>query len=169
MEVVPVSPPLSPFARVAQLAYVTNDFDWGLQALRERYGIREMLQLRDQAVEVQPQRHATLHIGLALAGEMQVELIEPRGGEDRVYRAEMPLGAPALHFHHIAELFETEEMLLAAEADYSRKGVAIAIRGSVPGMMRYFYTDHRAALGHFIEHAYYTIEGRQFLATLPRA
>jgi len=170
MELADTAPRLatSPFKRVAQIAYVTNDFDWGVLALRQRYGIAEMLQLRDHAVEVQPGRHATLHIGLALAGEMQVELIEPRGGEDQVYRWGLPSEGPAIRFHHIAELIESEQSLATTEAMYSAQGIEVVMRGSVPGLLRYIYTDHRATLGHFIEHAYYTAEGRQFLSSLPR-
>lgn len=162
------NPSKSPLGRVAQVAYVTNDFDWGLQMLHQRYGLAEMLQLRNHAVEVQPGRHATLHIGLALAGDMQLELIEPRGGDDKVYRWGLPSGEPALHFHHIAELIESEEALAATEALYATRGIEVIMRGSVPGMLYYIYTDHRGTLGHFIEHAYYTPEGRKFLASLPR-
>jgi Glyoxalase/Bleomycin resistance protein/Dioxygenase superfamily len=165
-----VALPFTPYRNLIQVAYVTNDFDRALVEFRDRYAIPKFMELRDLQVETQPGEYAKTHIGLAWAGDVQIEIIEPRGGADGTYREVLPKdGQFTMRFHHVAQLLDTEEELNAIEAKMRQQGVRIAIRGSAPGSAAYFYSDHRQTLGHYIEHIYYTPEGRKLFEMIPKA
>jgi Glyoxalase/Bleomycin resistance protein/Dioxygenase superfamily len=162
--------PFTPFRNLIQVAYVTNDFGRALTEFGARYAVPKFMELRDLPVETNPGEKAQLHIALAWAGDVQIEIIEPRGGADRIYRDALPQdGSYALRFHHIAQLLDTEAELDALEAQMKKQGVRIAVRGSAPGSAVYFYSDHRDALGHYIEHIYYTPAGRGLFDMIPKA
>lgn len=160
--------PLSNFAGFLQIAYVTTDLTQALEIFRRDHGMAHWAELRDLPVETQPGRHSRLNIGLAFVGDVQIELIEPLGGDDAVYRAPLPASGFALKHHHFAQLFETEAEFEAQREAAKRRGEALALDGQSPGHARYFYTDHRATLGHYIEHIWYTPQGRAGMAQLPR-
>lgn len=159
----------SPFRNFTQIAYVTTDYDRAQVEFANHYGVSQWMDLPEADIEVRDGSSGRLKVGLAYVGDLQLELIEPRGGDDTVYRSPLPDTGFAVRFHHVAQVMETsadlDEALAAAEAS----GVPIAVRGSIAGGMgRYFYTDHRDALGHFIEHIWYAPEVRPIFEQIPR-
>jgi hypothetical protein len=100
---------------------------------------------------------------------MQLELVEPLRGDDDVYRAGLPENGSGVRFHHVAQLMGDEDELNFAQAEARRLGIPIAMAGcSAGGLVRYFYTDHRSTLGHYIEHIWYAPEMLAFLEQIPR-
>ena len=59
--------------------------------------------------------------------------------------------------------------IFSQRAEMQAQGCALVIDGQAPhGVARYFYTDHRAMLGHYIEHIWYSPPGLAHMAQLPR-
>lgn len=156
------------FSGLFQMAYVTTDIDQAIAHFAEHQGIGQFLVLRDLPIQTGPGREATLNVALAYAGDWQVELIEPRGGDDLIYRQPLPQSEFGLAFHHVAQSVPSAEVLARIRAEQLRLGHAIVIEGKSPGNLDYFYSDHRQTLGHCIEHCYYTEQGLAFLAQIPR-
>ena len=159
----------APFRNVSQVAYVTTDYDRALAMFAERYDVSEWLHMPEGDFAISDEESARLRIALAYVGDLQLELIQPCGGSDTVYRSPLPDSGFAVRFHHIAQLMETESQLAAARSAAEAAGVPIAMHGtSGEGMVRYFYTDHREVLGHFIEHIWYAPDIRSFFDQVPR-
>ena len=151
----------------SQIAYVTTDFDAALKLLSERFGVRRFLELRDIDFVVQPDgATARCHVGLAMAGGLQIELIEPRGGADSIYRDALPGEGFAVRLHHFAQALPTLEALQALRHQVEDAGLAIVVDGQAPQGMTYFYADARDPLGHYFEFTWSTPE---FLAAMAQA
>jgi hypothetical protein len=152
----------------SQIAYVTNDFAHGLVGLRERLGVTRFLELPDMAYMVRPDGgEAVCHIALAFSGGLQIELIEPRGGVDAIYRDSLPAdGSYALQIHHVAQALPSLEGLETMRTAVAAQGWPLPVQGSHPNGITYFYADLRPLVGHYVEYTYSTPE---FLAGLGAA
>ena len=139
--------------RYHQIAYVTADFDKGLEALRAGHGVERFLELRDIRYPVdRTGTEAHCHVALARTGDMEIELIQPLSGAVDLYRE--PLGkAGPLHFHHVAQRLETLAELEALQRAARQRGFAMPIDGESNGMT-YFYIDACGTLGHYVEYIY---------------
>src|SRR5271156_5919403 len=91
---------------LSQHAYVTSDFDEALRIFDETYGISRFLELRDYSLETAPGRAAILHIALAYAGPMQIEVMQPLSGDDETWRRVLTKGGFELVFHHECHLLK---------------------------------------------------------------
>lgn len=160
--------PFSPYKGFIQIAYVTNDFDRSLKYFAERHGIPKFMELRDLSIEIQPGKTALNNIGLAFVGDVQIEIINPLSGECAIYKDPLPEKEFAVRFHHVAQLIDTEEEYEAQREAQRKLGKKIAIDGASPGNARYFYTDYRDELGHYIEHIWYSEQGRAMFPMIPR-
>lgn len=157
----------APYHGFLQMAYVTADLDAAMQKFGQRYGVSNWLPMPGIEVETAPGKAATANIALAYVGSVQLELIEPVGGDDAIYREAVP--SSGTRFHHFAQQIATEVELDAAEAAARAQLVPIAMHGSSGGgLVRYFYTDHRDTLGHYVEHIWYAPEMVAFLDQVPR-
>lgn len=136
-----------------QIAYVTADFDKGLEALRSAHGIERFLELRDIRFPInRAGAVAHCHIALGRTGDLEIELIQPLSGAVDLYRE--PLGREGpLHFHHVAQRLDSLADLEALQATAKERGFAIPIDSESNGMT-YFYADARATLGHYVEYIY---------------
>jgi catechol 2,3-dioxygenase-like lactoylglutathione lyase family enzyme len=163
-----MTPTLPTLSGLLQVAYVTTDVEAAIDLFRTRHGVAQWARLCPIEIESLPGRTATLNIALAYAGAVQIELIQPLAGHDKVYREPLPDSGFALRFHHLAQLIDTEEAYERLRREVAAQGVRIAVEGESPGMARYFYGDHRDTLGHYIEHIHYSPAGLAALAQLPR-
>jgi hypothetical protein len=159
---------LSPFSGLLQIAYVTTDVDEAIARFAAEHNVPSWARLPGIEIESMGGRRCKLNIALAFVGAIQLELIEPLSGDDRIYRGVLPQDGFAIRHHHIAQLIESEAAFEAQRAEMAAKGVQIVVDGQSPGAARYFYTDHRATLGHYIEHIWYTPAGLAGMAQLPR-
>jgi len=142
--------------RFRQVAYVTNDFDRALSNVTETTGVRHFLQLRDYEYIAGPGAIVRCHIAMALAGGVEIEIIEPRGGAQEIYRDRLGGAEFGLHFHHVAYGLPSLEVLTDLKARISAQGAPIALEGVAPEGLTYFYADLRASLGHYVEYVYGT-------------
>jgi hypothetical protein len=159
----------SPYNGLMQLAYVTTDFDRTLAEFGASYGVPGWLIMRDLEIETGPGRSARTHTALAWVGPMQLEVFQPLSGDVDVYRWGLPDTGYGIQFHHMAQLFDTEAEFDALEQQVLREEIPVAMRGSSGGgMVRYLYTDHRATLGHYLEHIWYAPAARAVFDQIPQ-
>ena len=157
-------------AGYTQLAYVSNDFDRGLQTLGATHGIEQFLEMRDLTYPTGPNRAVTCHVALAFVGDMQFELIAPLSGDVDVYRNYLPSGRDfALRFHHVARRYPALGALEVCCQRWRDAGRVLPIDAQEPGGTRYFYGDFRAELGHYVECIYYPPEAAEFQKQIPRS
>lgn len=130
---------------VTQVAWVTEDLDATAALLSRGFGVGEWTRLPD--VHFDPE-HCTLHgrpadfvvhVALAYAGDLQLELIQPVRGES-IYTEFLARSGPGLH--HLC--FEVDDMA-AARGAAEVEGLEVVQAGSMmDGAMEFAYLDGRA-------------------------
>ena len=160
--------PVSTFSGFLQVAYVTTDIEQAIEFMGSHHGVLRWARLCPLEIETGKGKKAMLNIGLAYVGALQLELIQPLGGHDGVYRDALPAHGFAIRHHHVAQLIDTPENYEKQRRDVMSRNVRIALEGESPGNARYFYSDCRDSLGHYVEHIYFTPAGLASMAGLPR-
>ena len=146
-----------------QIAYVTNDLDHAARVLRDRYGTGEFY------IQRNIQNGATsMSLGLAFAGTMNVELIEPGPNGLPMY-TDWIAGAQgfALRHHHYGMLVEDKAGWDARRGRLVALGIDIPFEGEIPDFIAYLYADTRADLGHYLEYVRMFDGARQMFAAVP--
>jgi hypothetical protein len=152
-----------------QIAWITNDFDGALAAFEADYGVPRWFELRDFSLQTGPGAFAKAHFAMAVRGGVELEVIQPLGGADQVYR-QILTGESGLqlHMHHICYRLESAAALARMRQGAEAKGRAIVLEGSTESGTEYFYIDDRHVLGHHIEYIYYPPDDLQRLdAAIP--
>lgn len=148
-----------PKARHSQIAYVTNDLDAAAAVFENDYGSPGFYKF-DNAQVAQP-GDPQLRIALARVGGVEIELIEPVGATAPMFSQLLPQDRSelAIRFHHVAIRIE------GSLEDWDRHRAAIdtrrhpiAFQGALGDLLRFFYTDERAHLGHYVEHVWMSPE-----------
>jgi hypothetical protein len=142
--------------RFRQVAYVTNDFDRALSTVAEMTGVGSFLQLRDYEYMAGPGAVVRCHIAMALVGGVEIEILEPRGGAQDIYRDRLSGSEFGLHFHHVAYTLPSLDVLTGPKRRIQAQKAPIALEGVAPEGLTYFYADLRAPLGHYVEYVYGT-------------
>jgi hypothetical protein len=144
-----------PNTQHSQVAYVTNDLDAAAALLEKQYGVPGFYKFDTTGV-AQP-GDPQLRIGLSRVGGVEIELIEPQGSTATLFSDGLPsdAGTLAIKFHHVAIRID------GSLENWQRHRAAIDVvrhpivyQGGLGDMLRYFYTDERPTLGHFIEHVW---------------
>lgn len=155
---------MTPF-NAFQIAYVVADIGEGLAIAARRFAMPAMQVTRGSEIETGG-GIAVCHFALAFAGDVQIEIIQPAGGEDHVYR-QMVAGR-GLTLHHIGILLDEEADWDAVIAENRRDGTVMPAHGDFAGLMRYAYFDRRAELGHFVEVMQPSAAGATLFDAVPR-
>lgn len=146
-----------PNARHSQIAYVTNDLDVASALLERNYGAPGFYKFDTMQSGVAKPGDPQLRIGLARVGGVEIELIEPLGTTAPMFSEVLPRDPAglAIRFHHVAIRIE------GSLADWDRHRASIdlarhpiAYQGELGEILRFFYTDERATLGHYVEHVW---------------
>ena len=147
------------FGDVFQVAYVTHDRGAAEGDLEARLGISDWTDL-----EVEP-AGASLAVAFARAGRIQVELIQPLGGRDRIFSELLP-STGAVRMHHLGVRVEDmDEALEHADA----AGFRAPHVGEIEGQLKFAFVDTTAELGHYLELAQFTPAGWDFVAGILEA
>ncbi len=135
-----------------QSAWVVDDIEVAARQWAEYSGVGPFFvaeYLEDTLVDTQYRGKVspiTMKTALAQAGDIQIELIQPTGACNNIYRDTVPSGKPG--FHHIA-LWTSD--LEADLASYFAQGFEVAARGRAGPGIGFAYVDTSATLGHMIE------------------
>lgn len=147
------------FQRHFQSSYVVRDVMAVIELWRERYGLTQWHMLEGSTLAGR--------IALAYAGDVMIELIEPRSGGPAVYATHLPDDRTGARFHHFGYLFDTLDDYRAARAAVRDAGIACPLEGGREGMVDYCYADMTASLGHYCE-LVHVPRGSPLFAHVPR-
>jgi Glyoxalase/Bleomycin resistance protein/Dioxygenase superfamily len=148
-------------SRHFQNAYTTRDIDAAAKMFAERHGIRAFHYMRDV-----PMGDASIHIGLAWAGDVMIELIQPNS-DVPLYSGHVPPAGQLVRLHHLGHLIDDRAEYDAVVARASASGYPVALQGNSYGI-NYCYLDVRSDAGHFLEYVHLDPPMAQFFAPVPR-
>jgi len=146
-----------------QIAYVTRDIDAAARMFAERYGIRSFHYMRD--IPFGP--GATTHVGLAWAGDVMIELIQPNGAATNLYSTWLPAAGQLLRCHHLGHRAPDAAAWQRVGELAARSGLPVALQGDSQGI-HYLYLDARADLGHYLEYIYLSGDAVHLFDAVPR-
>lgn len=159
---------LFPGTAVQQIGYATTDCSEAVKRYNERYGVTNFLLLPNTVSTIAPGRTATLNVAMAFVKGTMIELIEPVGGADTIYRDVLPTSGFAVRHHHLGYAMFDENQWACTQAEIERQKIPVVLNGETPGVIRYQYIDLRADTGHYVEYLYYMGPGgREFLGAIP--
>lgn len=154
-----------------QIAHVTTSLDRAMEEIGRASGISHWLEMRDHQATIRDGARAHIHVALAWKGDLMIELIEPLGGADAIYREPLTGAGYQIRQHHMGRIFDSVETFEAAMAPLRRAGVKFPVEGNLEdtrGKCLINYADLRPQLGYYIENLMFTPEGREWLDTVPQ-
>ena len=132
-----------------QMAYITRDFEKAMATFKEHHGVDDFIVLSiDPEVQTKwGSGKLYANVALGWVDNLQIELIEPKGGLDNLYTEGLP-GGDVPHLHHVCMRVPDWN---AFKAEAEREGWPIVCEGGVPGV-NFAYIDARDRLGHYVEY-----------------
>jgi hypothetical protein len=159
---------LFPGQAVHQMGYATTDCREAVKRYGERYGIKKFLLLPDTVSTIAPGRTATINVAMAFVNGTMIELIEPVGGADAIYREVLPTSGFAVCHHHLGYAMFSEAEWQSKEREIAHQKIPVVLQGESPGVIRYQYVDVRRDMGHYVEYLYYLgAGGQELLRAIP--
>ena len=145
-----------PHSRHSQVAYVTNDIAAAARVFEESYGAPGFYYFSNVQPGTTIGDGPQLKIAIARVGGVEIELIEPMGDGAAMFRDVLPGGPElAIRFHHVAIRIDgplANWEAHVASIDFGRH--IVAFEGRLGDDLRFFYTDERTMLGHYVEHVW---------------
>jgi hypothetical protein len=145
-----------PDARHHQIAYVTNDLDRATALFERDYGAPGFFVFSNVDSGASKPGDPELRIALAHVGGIEIELIEPIGDTAPLFKAALTDGPDLdIRFHHVA--IRIEGPIANWEAHVASLDFAehpIVFEGGLGDQLRFFYTDERSRIGHYVEHVW---------------
>lgn len=145
-----------PNSQHSQVAYVTNDIAAAARTFQDVYGAPGFYHFSNVGPEGSIGDGPQLKIALARVGGIEIELIEPIGDTAPLFADVLPGGPDlAIRFHHVAIRIAgsmAEWQAHAASIDFTIHPKVF--EGGLGDDLRFFYTDERARLGHYVEHVW---------------
>jgi hypothetical protein len=145
----------------SQMAYVTNQLDRAMQQLGPMYGIPHFY--RRQGMEMSlPGGSCVVNVCVAYRGQVQLEIFEPCGGNDEMFRRLLSDSDDfQVCFHHEARRVVSSEQFSKTRDWLIEMGYPL-LYDNVNSLRRCIYADTRPLLGHITEYLWYTPEGEIF-------
>lgn len=145
-----------PNAQHSQVAYVTNDIEAAARAFADEYGTPGFFIFSNVQPGMEIVGAPQLKIGLARVGGVEIELIEPIGDTAPLFKDILPeTGDLVIRFHHVAIRIDGSiDDWNAHSASIDKVAHPIAFEGEMGEDLRFFYTDERKTLGHYVEHVW---------------
>ncbi len=154
-----------PNLRAHQIAYVTTDLDEALRRIDQAFELERYFFINTRDNPTHPDQ-PPLRIALVRTAGTELEVIEPLGPGAEVWSECLPTdGSFALKFHHIATTVHgTMEDFERYRATWDDSTHPVVVDGWAGDDARWFYTDERATLGHFLEHCWFSDELTAYMA-----
>jgi len=143
---------------ICQICYITADIDKAVAAFAATNDTGPFHMLRHNMVPHAQGGFAETHVALAWIGNMQIEIIQPLGGRDEIYRDYLPKDGADMAFHHFCVRAATWEEFADRKAHFQALGCEIGFARE-SGPYRTFYADTRKMFGHFVEYVWLEDEG----------
>jgi hypothetical protein len=153
--------------RFSQVSYATTNLEHACRVLGATYAIPRFSISRGAGVE-SPSGTITINVAQAFVGDRHIEIIEPAGGPDGLYRDVLPNSGFAVRHHHFGHVAEHVEEWRRIQAFIADGGWQVVLAGNYFDMMHYAYVDTRAELGHYLEFMFQTEKCRDLFNDVPR-
>jgi hypothetical protein len=139
-----------------QIAYVTNDLDRAIALFKSEYAMPGFFVFNNVDTGAAKPGDAELRIALAHVNGVEIELIEPVGDTAPLFKAPLKAGPELeIRFHHVAiRINGPIENWDVHAASIDTVEHPIVYQGALGDDLRYFYTDERSRLGHYVEHVW---------------
>jgi Glyoxalase/Bleomycin resistance protein/Dioxygenase superfamily len=141
---------LPPF-RHLHTAYVTHDLELGQRRLTSLFGAEDFTVYSEMGVSIPGGGEARFTFALTTVNGISLEVIQPLGGEDNVYRQALPDDTADIALHHFASAIHDEgewDMLMNAVRS---QAIEVLVQGGEEYNLHYIYLDTRRQLGHILE------------------
>ena len=150
-----------------QISYVTKDLDAGMRQLAAMHGIERFRIKRDvQSMPGMPQ--ILMHEAHVFIGTVQIEIIQPAGGDDALYRDVCAADSAAIRHHHFGMWVDEAAVWGSLRAALAAQHIPVAFEASIPNVGEVIYADTRATLGHYLEYVHMIPEvKRGYYADVP--
>ena len=147
------------------MGYVTADLSKAIDILKKKYGLTRITENGEIEVTLVGGAKYLHRTAMVFVGTLGLELIEPAGGHDDVYRRALPQNRSGFALHHVCYTAPSMEELRTAKASFVEAGNEIVLDSTSSS---FFYADTRQELGHYTEWAYIGPWETQFLAGIAR-
>lgn len=144
-----------------QMAYATNDIERAKQLLQGRYHIKHFQKLQGQTPA-----GGTIHVELAWAGSLMLELITAAGPGAELFMHQLPDQAFSIRHHHLGYLIGSEKDWQALQTLIKNNGYRLLSENNNQGFMRHCFID-APELGHYLEFIFPEPAGLEFLNNVP--
>jgi hypothetical protein len=146
-----------------QNAYVTTDLERALATFKESHGIEEFFLVHDFALPM----GGVIDVAMAWSGNVNLEVIQPRGNRNSLYERWLPETGFALQFHHFGYVIPDQASWDSLLATIEEKGREIVFSGRSPDGLDWVYI-HAPELGHYLEYVYPSPAWIELYDTIPR-
>jgi len=146
-----------------QIGYVTRDLDAGVRQLQAIHGIERFRIKRDvRGMAGMPEM--LMHQAHVFIGAVQLELIQPAGGDDALYRDVCAADSGAIRHHHFGMWVDDEAEYAGLRAALAEQNIPVVFDAKIPDIGGAIYADTRATLGHYLEYVHLIpeVKGRYY-------
>ncbi len=151
-----------------QIGYVTRNLDAGMRHLATIHGI-ERFRVRRNVGSMPGMPEMLIHQAHVYIGAVQIEIIEPAGGRDALYRDPCAADESAIRLHHFGMWIDNPAEYSALRAALAEQNIPVAFEASIPNAGGAIYADTRATLGHYLEYVHLVPEvKRSYYADVPQ-
>jgi hypothetical protein len=134
-----------------QIGYVTRDLDAGVRGLRAIHGI-DRFRIKRNVRGMPGMPEMLLHQAHVFIGMVQIEIIQPAGGDDGMYRDLCAADSSAIRHHHFGMWVDDADEYGGLSAALEAQNIPIVFEAVIPNVGGSIYADTRATLGHYLEY-----------------
>ena len=110
-----------------------------------------------------------MHQAHAFVGAVQIELIQPAGGEDGLYHDACAAEPGVIRHHHIGMWIDDDTEYQALPSALAQHHIPVVFSASIPNVGGALYADARPTLGHYLEYVHLRAEVKdKYYADVPR-
>ncbi len=151
-----------------QIGYVTRVLDAAVRQLGAIHGI-ERFRIKRDVASMPGMPKMLLHQAHAFIGAVQIEIIQPAGGDDKLYRDFCAADNSAIRHHHFGMWVDDAVEYSGLRAALEEQNIPIVFEASIPNIGGAIYADTRATLGHYLEYVHLTSEAKRgYYADVPQ-
>ena len=147
------------------IGYVTNDLAQAVEVMRQQYGLAKISDCGEHPVTLADGSQYLHKTAMIFVEPWGVELIQPTGGNDSIYREFLPSRGFGMNLHHVCFSAPSRAELDAAKDGFVAAGYRIAVDSQ---KTNFFYADTREFFGHYTEWAYVGPFETEFLRDITR-
>jgi hypothetical protein len=151
-----------------QIGYVARDLDAAVRQLQAIHGV-ECFRIKRDVPSMPGMPKMVINQAHAFIGTVQIEIIQPAGGDDALYRDFCAADGSAIRFHHFGMWVDDAAQYGGLHAALEEQHIPIVFEATIPNVGGAIYADTRAKLGHYLEYVHLTPEvKRSYYADVPR-